>query len=453
MIPAILGDVRRNLRERPQVRKALDSVSWLTLDKFFRIGIGLTVGIWVARHLGPERFGQLSYAMAFVSMFVVVTYLGLGTVLVQRLVQSPEETPVLLGSAFGLKLAAGAAAWAVAVVVATFKFSGAERVLLGMILLQSAVIIFQQFDVLDNWFHARMQSRYSVWARNFGVAVSSAAKVGLILAGAGTMAFIGANIMEMFVGVLALAVLYRLQGGGFSTLRYRKSEAISLLKQGGPLGLSVVLATFYGNVDILMLKELSGDAAAGTYAVAVKIIDVWYTVPTAIVAALMPAIVNTRKHSEELYRSRTQKLLVGFFWMGLAVAAGLTLFSPVVVRAAFGTSYLDAAAALGILAWSVLIVQMGIVGMPWLMLEGLSWYPFIRNAMGIAMNVVLNLVLVPRYGVKGAAVATLISQTFASYLVDAFSSKSRPLFILKSRALFGSLPLTVLYLKDLGRKK
>src|SRR3989338_7871856 len=83
------------------------NLNWLMLDNIFRLVGGVLVGVWIARYLGVEQYGLLSYALSFVSLFGAVAKLGLDRVVVRDIVRQPEEVGKILGTVFWLKLFAG----------------------------------------------------------------------------------------------------------------------------------------------------------------------------------------------------------------------------------------------------------------------------------------------------------------------------------------------------------
>ena len=94
----------RNFFARPGFRKYFANTSWLLGERILRMAISLFVGIYVARYLGPERFGLLSYALSFVWLFSSLASFGLDDILVRELVQRPEQRNNLLGTVFWLKV-------------------------------------------------------------------------------------------------------------------------------------------------------------------------------------------------------------------------------------------------------------------------------------------------------------------------------------------------------------
>ncbi|TRZ92284.1 MAG: flippase, partial [Rhodocyclaceae bacterium] len=179
----------------------LGNSGWLFLDKLVRIGIGLVVGVWLARYLGPERFGQFNFAIAFVALFSPIAILGLDGLVVRELVSRPEYKQEILGSAFAMKLAGGLLAFVLALlaILTIHARDQAGQWLVGVI---AAGMILQAFDVADLWFQSKVQSRYSVLAKNGAFLTLTIAKVWLILSEAELIAFAWVSTAEIALGAL-----------------------------------------------------------------------------------------------------------------------------------------------------------------------------------------------------------------------------------------------------------
>ena len=108
--------VRKRVEGRQSLQKIINNAAWLSIDKFLRMGVGLVVSIWVVRYLGPDRFGQLSYATAFVALFGAIATLGLDGIVVRELVRKPDDANEILGSAFYLRAVGGITTFVVSLV-------------------------------------------------------------------------------------------------------------------------------------------------------------------------------------------------------------------------------------------------------------------------------------------------------------------------------------------------
>ena len=173
----------------------------------------------------------------------------------------------------------------------------------------------------------------------------------------------------------------------------------------------------------------------GMSAAAVKICEAWYFIPSAILASLFPAVIESRKNSEEIYEKRVQKLYELMVWGSLLVAIPITLKADWVIDVLFGSDYQEAAIVLKIYIWAFVFVSLGVASSHWLVTENLEKHALLRSFLGAILNISLNLYLIPIYGITGAAYATLITQLFVSYLFFGISKHTRNNFILSTRAL------------------
>ena len=92
------------LKNHSGFRKYFDNTSWLLMERIVRMIVALFVGVYIARYLGPERFGLLSYANSFVGLFLALATLGIDSIVIRELVKRPGSRSVILGTAFGLSL-------------------------------------------------------------------------------------------------------------------------------------------------------------------------------------------------------------------------------------------------------------------------------------------------------------------------------------------------------------
>jgi O-antigen/teichoic acid export membrane protein len=100
----------------------------------------------------------------------------------------------------------------------------------------------------------------------------------------------------------------------------------------------------------------------------------------------------------------------------------------------YGSEYKGAGDVLKVLGWTGLFVSLGVASSKWYLMEGMTHLMFFRTFYGAVINVGLNFALIPEYGITGAAIATIISYSFAAFWFDLFSNKTRPNFYMKLNA-------------------
>jgi O-antigen/teichoic acid export membrane protein len=178
------------------------------------------------------------------------------------------------------------------------------------------------------------------------------------------------------------------------------------------------------------------DVSVGQYAAAVRISEAWYFIPVIIVGSLYPAIVNAKQVSEKLYLDRLSSLYFVMFYMAVAVSVVSSLLSGVFVQTLFGAAFSQSSGVLMIHIWASIFVFVGVSSDKWLLTEGLQIYSAINGLLGAILNIALNLVLIPRIGIQGAAWATLISYAFSGYICLAIWPKTRRNFKAVTAAVF-----------------
>jgi O-antigen/teichoic acid export membrane protein len=418
---------------RPGLSNIFTNIGWLFFDKVMRMGVGLLVTLWVARYLGPQQFGLLNFGLAFVALFGTIGTLGLPSIAVRDIVQAPSRADETLGTTLLLQLMGGTTAF-LASVGTIGLLRPEDPTATAIVAILGAGLVFKSAESLKYWFEARVQSKYPVWVENAIFVGASAGKIVLIIGQASVVAFAWLALGQVAAVAIGLVMLYSVKGGELLLLRPAVPRAISLLKDSWPLALAGVSVMIYMRIDQIMLGQLDSDRSVGIYSAAVRISEVWYFIPTVVVASVFPAIVNAKAKGEELYMRRLQQLHDLLVIITLAVAVPMTFLSTWVVVGLFGHEFAAAGPVLAIHIWSAVFVSLSIASGKWFIIENRQILTFQRAIVGAGVNVGLNMVWIPAAGSIGAAYATVVSYAVSALLVDLLQSETRPLFLMKLRA-------------------
>ena len=423
----------RNFLTSKEFRKYFANTSWLLGERVLRMVISLFVGIYVARYLGPERFGLLSYSVSFVWLFSSLASFGLNNILVRELVQSPEQRNNLLGTVFWLKVF-GTFVMATAIALA-LQFFEDEQQTYWMIFIIALGYLFQTTNVIELYFQAQVQSKFIVRAQVAQMLITSLFKIYLIYIQAELIWFAFALMLDQAVAAALFLIVYCWKINFFPFFTFHWKRAKKLMDGALPLIFSGMMVLLYMKIDQVMLKEKLNTKAVGVYAAAVKLCEAWYFIPSAIMASLFPAIIESRKESEEIYENRVQKLYEMMVWGSLLVAIPTSFLADWFIQVLYGAIFQEAAIVLKIYIWTFVFVSLGVASSHWLVAENLEKYALIRSLLGAIINITLNWYMIPIYGITGAAYATLITQLFVSYLFFGLSKHTRNSFMLSTRAL------------------
>ena len=426
--------LRRNLEQRSGLINILNNITWLFFDKFIRLGVGLLVGVWIARYLGPEQFGLLSYALAFVALFSAVANLGLNAIVVRDLVQDSASTDTTMGTSFLLSVFGGLLAFCLSLLAISYARPDDELAKFIVVLL-SLLMVFKATDVVRYWFESQVQSKYVVWMENGLFLVFAAIKIVLIVAESPLLAFIWALFAEGLLVSTGLMIVYALQGGEIRAWRAQISRVKNLIKDSWPLILSGLAIMVYMRIDQIMLGQMLDDESVGIYSAAVKISEVWYFIPMTIVASVFPSIIEVKKQGEARYYQRLQKLSGLMLLLALAGAIPMTFLSAWITDLLFGNAYQLAGSVLAIHIWSGLFVFLGLASGEWFIIEGLQKYYFYRTILGAFVNIGLNFIMIPKFGIIGAAWATVVAQLCSNILFNIFNRKTRVIFFMQCKSI------------------
>ncbi len=418
----------------PERLMILKNTSWLFADRILRMGVGLIVGVWVARYLGAKQYGLFSYASAFVALFTPFATLGLDAIVIRYLVRDASCKDEVLGTAFWLKLFGSIVSLLITVGAVCLMRPG-DRLATYLVAIMAATLIFQAFDTIDFWFQSQVESKYTVFAKNTAFLLVAGARIILIQIHAPLVAFAWAAMAEMGLGAVGLMIAYQIKGHSIKLWGWSLSITKALLQESWPLIFSGLSIMIYMKIDLLMLAEMVGDQAVGIYSAASRISEIWYFIPMAIVSSVSPSIYAAKEISEDLYYQRLKQLLRLMVVLSSIIAIPMTFLSGTIIMLLFGKSYADATSILSIHIWSSIFVFMGVATSPWFIAERLAHLSLRRTLAGAIVNIVLNLVLIPTYHGVGAAISTVISYAISAFIANIIDERTKKIFLLQLKAI------------------
>lgn len=414
---------------------ATNSGWWLT-ERLTAIGLAIATSIALTRSLGPQGYGELSYLLALVGLLAPLTQFGLSGLVTRALLEKPDEERAVLGTALQLRIVGGLVALGIGAVYAAWgESTDTRRVLLVLLLAVQPAAMYQ---ALEFWFQAQLRAGALVpWRLAVSVA-SAALKIGVAVATQSTAAVAVVFAVETLAAACACAVAY-----GRATHRWVWPRAtprwLGWYGRRAPwLLLSGIAEIIYLRIDIVMLERIRGLTETGIYAVAARVSEIWYGVPVLIAASAFPALW-ARRLEGAAYARALQAAFDLLCWLAVALALAMQWGAGPLVIGLFGARYAPAAPILTLHIWAAVFVFMRAVFSRWLLVEDLVPYSLVTHASGAALNVALNLVLIPRYGGQGAAVATVASYATASWGALFLARRTRPIGIMMTKSLL--LPL------------
>lgn len=419
----------------PNLQKIIANTIWLFGEKILQLFLGLFVGVWVARYLGPENFGLYNYVIAIVSLFGVVANLGLERIIVRDISRDISQKDKTLGTGFILRFIASLLSTLAVIIFAFISESDNPQIRLLIGVFSLAISFSRSMEMIEYWFQSQVQSKYVVLGKNIVYITINSIKIIAIQLQSPVSVFIFILSLEQILNAIGLVMVYQFSGSLIKAWQFSYDRACSLLKDSWPLILANIVIIIYMRIDQIMLAQISGAASVGLYSAAVKISEMWYFVPISIINSVYPSVVQGKELDNHIYYGRIQKLFGVVAIVGYLVAIPVTFLSPFIVNFIYGAQYVESATVLTIHIWAGLFIGLGVARTTWLTTENLTQFAAVTTALGAVVNIVLNSLWIETYGGTGAAVATVISQIFASYLSGLFFPPTRPIFWRQTKAI------------------
>lgn len=411
------------------------NISWLFFEKVLRMFVGLFVGVWVARYLGPEQFGLFAFAQSFVGLFLAISTLGLDTVVIKELVKNSTRKGDIISTAFWLRVLG--ALLSLSILAVSVHIISIDNYTNQLVFIVAFSNIFQSFNVIDFYFQSKVMSKFIVYANVISLLISSLVKITLILFDAPLVAFAWAVLFDSFVLAIGF-IYYFISKSDFklNDLRFSKPIAINLLHDSWPFILSGTAVMIQSRIDQVMIKAFLGPTEVGHYSAAIRIIELVAFFPVILKASLYPSIENAKKKSNDIYKDRLLNFYRLNFLSFLIIAIPVFVFAQQIVTLLFGIEYQSAGVLLSLMSVRLFFANMGIARSVYILSENLMKFSLITMLLGTVVNVGFNYILIPVYGAKGAVLATIISFAVTVFIIDLIYSKTRENVLLQFKSIF-----------------
>lgn len=410
-----LNSITRKLS--PGMRRVVENVGWLFAERVLNMAIAFAIGIYTIRYLGSEDFGILSYGISFVSLFGAVATFGLKTIVVRDIVREEAASSEILGTVLLLRLI-GAAIAILTVSVAIFSLESQPQVRLIVVIVAFQLIFMAIESPMELWFESQVLSGKAGIIRIIQLVFTSVTRLILIWQKFPLVAFAWTLLASSAVKAGGMIWLYVRQGKSTKDFTVNMIRGKKMLSDSWPLILSTIAITLYMRIDQVMLGNMAGTVAVGNYAAAVRFSEVWNFIPVIICSSVFPGIIRAKQRSQREYYQKLQQLFDFMSWMAIVLAVVISFTATPMIRLALGAEYTEAGGILTIHIWSGVFIFLSVARSKWLIEENMTRFSSISTSFGAVSNILLNLLLIPRYQGTGAAIATLISYGINTYITS-----------------------------------
>jgi len=440
----IIDKITSRLNLSATKQKVIRNVVWAVTGKVVTLLGGLLVGIFVARYLGPEQYGLMSYVMSYVAIFQVLAFFGMDNIEIREESKMPEEKDKIIGTAFGLKLFF--AIVTIGLVALTTCIFEADSFTKWMIMLYSLSMIMNSFSVIRNYFTSLVWNEYIVKTEITRTLVGAGIKVALLLLHAPLVWFITATLFDTMLIAGGYLVSYRSKIDSIRKWTFDKKQAKYMIHQSFPLLLSGAAVVVYQKIDQVMIGNMIDHAAVGYYAVAGKFLEICIFVPTILTQTITPVLVRSREQNEQEYREKAQIFMNITVWGTIIMCLLITLLATPLVRYTFGPQYMASVVLLQIMVFKVVGYAHAQITGAMIVVENKQKYVVLRNLIGCICAIGFNLLMIPLFGAIGAAISSIVTAACTGIFSHLIIPSYRSLFKMQIHSfVYGWKDLTHIY--------
>lgn len=426
----LLGSIRQRSFERPGATTFL----WFAADRGVRMMVALFVGGWTARYLGTGNFGLLNYTVALIAVFAAVVPLGMEGLAVREMIREPETIGQWVGTVVGFRGIASVLCAGLAMATVALLRPG-ENLPLVMVTVLTTGLIAQSLESGELLFQARGCLNRLIVPRLVLFLCLTPVKVAAILCGLPLIWFVVLTALEQIASGLITWHLVRRELGDVHPLRFIPSRGWQLVATSWPMAVSALAVMLYLKLSQFLLSRMLDDNALGLYSAAIRFSEAAGFVPIALATSLLPGLMKNHEQGQHEY----SRALLRYFRLNACISYLLSLTlcvaAPWLINRLFGAEYASSAPAMMVHVWSLVFVFLGVARTQHLLTKRQTGHSLIFNLIGLTMSIGLNLLFIPRWGINGAAAATVLSYGLANVFASFVFPDTRHIGLMQLHAL------------------
>lgn len=384
--------------------------------------------MYIARYLGPDNYGILTFALALNAILGVFTDFGLQPLIVREVARDRSLAAKYLSNIIGMKLILIVLTFgllALTINVLDYPYKTVKVVCL--------IVFSTAFSAFTAVFYSIFQAFEKMEYQACGQVLNSALMLGGVIVAIRydfTVTGFAAlySLVTLLIVLFSYTVLKLKLGNQFLDWSIHKIEVDAAfwkktIKQAFPFGLAIGFVMGFYWVDSVMLSVMKGDKVVGWYNAAYRLVLALLIVPNSLISAIYPIMSMYHKTSKDSLRVSFEKSFKYLTILAMPIGAGTTLLAKKFILLIFGSAYVESTLPLQILIWSTVFIFMSQpLGNA---LNSIDRQAIITKVTGICVivNVFLNLMLIPKYSLIGSSVATVLTQVIGSFLIFISGSK------------------------------
>lgn len=412
--------------------RVLKNATWIIGCKIIQSLLGIIITMLSARYLGPANYGLINYAASVVSFVAPIMQLGLNSILVQEIVTKSEQEGEILGTALLMSfISSFFCILGVIAFVSIVNYN--EPTTIIVCALYSVLLIFQALEMMQYWFQAKLKSKYTSIVMLIAYVAMSVYKIVLLATGSDIYWFALSNALDYMIIAFSLLVIYKKIGN--QKLSFSWKQAKKLFAKSKHYIISTLMITIFVQADRIMIKLMIGDEAVGYYSAAHACATMTAFVFYAILDSARPTIFSSKQVDIKTFEKNISRLYCVIIYLSLAQCIIISCFAPIIIRILYGVEYLASVPALRVAVWFTMFSFLGSVRNIWILAENKQNVLWFLNFIGVIVNIILNFILIPVWGIVGAAFASFLTEFCINVIIPMLMPSLRKSFVLLLKGL------------------
>ena len=389
---------------------AIKNIIWLNIGQIISYINTLILSTWIIRHFGPLEYGKYGYALTIVNTIGIFVGLGISKPFIRELIVEKESRNKLIESCTFIYLVTGILGYLATIYLACINTNRDISILLAV---AGTSLLLKTTDVYINLFQLDLMVQKFVRAKSIGLLVGTAIKIGSIYQNMPIISIAFADIVGLVIAVSVMEYQHKIIRRLFNTNSGIKNivrSARMLTRKGLPLLIATTVVPLNMKIDTILINQLMGVEKVGIYMAAIKIPLLITPLLATIDQAILPISIEKVKNKESIiYVLNKANSFIIYATLGISLI--FSTGSEIVINKIFGMDYRESTNVLAIIIFIILIGSIVKLHTQYCILSNKSNCIFFRQIFVLALNYGLNILLIPRLGLLGAASGTLIATT------------------------------------------
>ncbi|MDB2334725.1 oligosaccharide flippase family protein [Planktomarina temperata] len=406
------------------------NVGVLLLDRIVRLIGGFILTFVLVAFLEKSDFGAYSLAVAILSISALICELGLKPT-IARLAALESGAIEKLRSAIILQVGATLIIYPVLIILALNLKT--EPLLQTMLILLGLTLLFRPFYSPLYWFEGQVQLERPTLFLLANYIAFFTIKITLFYLIHDIIIIIILNLFEIIIGAAIILKLIKKNGLRITKLEYKKYD-FHLVKYSYPYLISSVFGVLYLKIDQLMIGTYLGSEEVAPYALASRIVEVCFILPVLFNQTIRPSLIQKNANSRSSFLISLQKIVGLMIPLGFIITILVNLICASIFHFIPNDEYQNVPSLVLLLSLSIIPIYINNSVINWFIVSESQKYLVIRNIVGVVINIILNMIMIPILGLPGAAISTALARLFIAVFAHLIWSETRflTLFILQS---------------------